>query len=98
MRRRKLKSFRLADMTWSYKRLRVMGVYRALRAKCQVRDCHLEQKLSSDVQDEKNNEFVFSKGHKLWQTHRTKSIHYSQDPVQNANARPLAQEVSRISR
>lgn len=74
MRRRKLKSFRLADMTWSYKRLRVMGVFRALRAKCQLRGCHLEQKLSSDVQDEKNNKFVFSKGHKLWQTHRTKYI------------------------
>ena len=59
MRRRKLKSFRSADMTWSYKRLRFFGVFRALRAKCQVRGCHLEQKLSSDAQDEKNNKFVF---------------------------------------
>ena len=57
MRRRKLKSFRSADMTWSYKRLRFFGVFRALRAKCQVRGCHLEQKLSSDAQDEKNNKF-----------------------------------------
>ena len=96
MRRRKLQSFRLTDMTWSYKRLRVMGVFRALRANCQVRGRHLEQKLSSDVQDEKNNRFVFSEGHKLWQTHR--QIHYSQGPVQNASARPLAQKVSRISR
>ena len=73
-----------------------MGVFRALRANCQVRGRHLEQKLSSDVQDEKNNRFVFSEGHKLWQTHR--QIHYSQGPVQNASARPLAQKVSRISR
>ena len=45
---------RLASMAWSYERLRVTGVFRALRAKGQVRGCHLEQKLSTDVQDGKS--------------------------------------------